>query len=148
MLLFFVFLCFFFYFFFFFFNDTATTEIYTLSLHDALPISPRLLPHLGQDPLQPRLGGIVDVRHRGRDGRVLLRDQRVHPLRDGAVRGVTLAAGAQLDQVHRLAGVEVEHVADPVAQAERVRRRGGEPRAGEPPVLGGRALQRRTVGVA
>src|SRR2546426_3788271 len=26
---------------FFFFNDTATTEIYTLSLHDALPISQR-----------------------------------------------------------------------------------------------------------
>src|SRR2546430_13540644 len=26
---------------FFFFNDTATTEIYTLSLHDALPISAR-----------------------------------------------------------------------------------------------------------
>src|ERR1035437_10548825 len=26
----------------FFFNDTATTEIYTLSLHDALPISARL----------------------------------------------------------------------------------------------------------
>src|SRR6266542_4651301 len=34
--------------FFFFFNDTATTEIYTLSLHDALPIcsscGPRLYP--------------------------------------------------------------------------------------------------------
>ena len=29
---------FFSFFFFFFFNDTATTEIYTLSLHDALPI--------------------------------------------------------------------------------------------------------------
>src|SRR5580698_11325335 len=29
--------CFSFFFFFFFFNDTATTEIYTLSLHDALP---------------------------------------------------------------------------------------------------------------
>src|SRR5256885_16961240 len=30
---------------FFFFNDTATTEIYTLSLHDALPISsPRTAP--------------------------------------------------------------------------------------------------------
>src|SRR5256885_6710636 len=28
--------------FFFFFNDTATTEIYTLSLHDALPISQAL----------------------------------------------------------------------------------------------------------
>jgi len=33
---------FFFLFFFFFFNDTATTEIYTLSLHDALPISRQL----------------------------------------------------------------------------------------------------------
>src|SRR2546429_5280272 len=29
------------FFFFFFFNDTATTEIYTLSLHDALPICNR-----------------------------------------------------------------------------------------------------------
>src|SRR5690348_17882969 len=39
----------------FFFNDTATTEIYTLSLHDALPISPahvRLLDLAGHlDPL-------------------------------------------------------------------------------------------------
>src|SRR6476619_8365338 len=33
-----MFLIFLFFFFFFFFNDTATTEIYTLSLHDALPI--------------------------------------------------------------------------------------------------------------
>src|SRR2546422_11663351 len=31
---------------FFFFNDTATTEIYTLSLHDALPISGRRPAHL------------------------------------------------------------------------------------------------------
>src|SRR2546427_5633720 len=30
-------------FFFFFFNDTATTEIYTLSLHDALPILPTFI---------------------------------------------------------------------------------------------------------
>src|SRR3712207_8559196 len=30
--------------FFFFFNDTATTEIYTLSLHDALPIYQLVLP--------------------------------------------------------------------------------------------------------
>src|SRR2546430_15232840 len=35
---------------FFFFNDTATTEIYTLSLHDALPISARALHgHRGRD---------------------------------------------------------------------------------------------------
>src|SRR5947209_12584176 len=34
--------------FFFFFNDTATTEIYTLSLHDALPIFGELLHALRQ----------------------------------------------------------------------------------------------------
>src|SRR5437667_1011887 len=46
---------------FFFFNDTATTEIYTLSLHDALPIGALHLHHrwlglgrqLGADLLQP-----------------------------------------------------------------------------------------------
>src|SRR6478735_12039871 len=53
----------------FFFNDTATTEIYTLSLHDALPISRDLLvderPH-GGGPAQP---GGADVRKEVRDGR-------------------------------------------------------------------------------
>src|SRR5258707_9169882 len=34
---------------FFFFNDTATTEIYTLSLHDALPICPVDLGVLGRN---------------------------------------------------------------------------------------------------
>src|SRR2546426_8645650 len=45
-------------FFFFFFNDTATTEIYTLSLHDALPICRRLQ---GPQAVLGRLQG----RHRG-----------------------------------------------------------------------------------
>src|SRR2546427_5562197 len=43
----------------FFFNDTATTEIYTLSLHDALPISPpgRLHPTSARRPRRaPRRG--------------------------------------------------------------------------------------------
>src|SRR3712207_7645596 len=35
---------------FFFFNDTATTEIYTLSLHDALPIC------CGAGDVEPRVG--------------------------------------------------------------------------------------------
>src|SRR5258708_20711649 len=35
----------------FFFNDTATTEIYTLSLHDALPIYPQGFEHLKEDDL-------------------------------------------------------------------------------------------------
>src|SRR3712207_8584145 len=38
---------------FFFFNDTATTEIYTLSLHDALPISRRS----SQNPARTRTAG-------------------------------------------------------------------------------------------
>src|SRR5436309_1938937 len=33
---------------FFFFNDTATTEIYTLSLHDALPIAARAPAYVSQ----------------------------------------------------------------------------------------------------
>src|SRR6266478_1691981 len=44
--------------FFFFFNDTATTEIYTLSLHDALPISGRGLGlHRPGNPARRRAGG-------------------------------------------------------------------------------------------
>src|SRR3712207_7129537 len=53
---------------FFFFNDTATTEIYTLSLHDALPISAGDGPRVRRDrdrgrrgrgpgPRRPRGGG-------------------------------------------------------------------------------------------
>src|SRR2546430_13125878 len=38
------------YFFFFFFNDTATTEIYTLSLHDALPISSNAVLLIAKEP--------------------------------------------------------------------------------------------------
>src|SRR5256885_6778112 len=50
-------------FFLFFFNDTATTEIYTLSLHDALPISVALL------PLEQKVGnGIFDFRLRQLQG--------------------------------------------------------------------------------
>src|SRR5688572_31962894 len=49
---------------FFFFNDTATTEIYTLSLHDALPISgarrrPRRVPLRRRPQKPPRRGGPV-----------------------------------------------------------------------------------------
>src|SRR2546425_10966637 len=67
--------------FFFFFNDTATTEIYTLSLHDALPIFPR----------EPRRGLVrggrepVRVEHRKRAPR-RPRGQR----REGRARGRAL----------------------------------------------------------
>src|SRR3712207_7703018 len=39
-----------------FFNDTATTEIYTLSLHDALPISERPRPASRHDQISHLLG--------------------------------------------------------------------------------------------
>src|SRR2546429_9811644 len=51
----------------FFFNDTATTEIYTLSLHDALPISdlrpwpwrtPILRVSVGRDRVSPSAAGL------------------------------------------------------------------------------------------
>src|SRR2546426_12269854 len=57
-------------FFFFFFNDTATTEIYTLSLHDALPISRRLLEILVPDGVLlvavDALELLLERRHLGR----------------------------------------------------------------------------------
>src|SRR2546430_7037718 len=66
---------------FFFFNDTATTEISTLSLHDALPIS-RRLPAAARgerpadrDPHRRRLGGRTHPRAEHRCRR--LRDEAV-----------------------------------------------------------------------
>src|SRR2546430_1801172 len=75
---------------FFFFNDTATPEIYTLSLHDALPISPRL-PAAARS-LATNPSAVAAVRRRRRHPR-----QR-NRVRGGALivgmRGVRDAAGA------------------------------------------------------
>src|SRR5258707_9260294 len=49
---------------FFFFNDTATTEIYTLSLHDALPILLTRGSRLGRIPELPDIGALR-FRHAG-----------------------------------------------------------------------------------
>src|SRR2546425_7659588 len=56
-------------FFFFFFNDTATTEIYTLSLHDALPISARLVEPAGHQAfiLTDTVGFIRKLPHRSEE---------------------------------------------------------------------------------
>src|SRR3712207_9372661 len=58
----------------FFFNDTATTEIYTLSLHDALPISgpaPALVGRVGS-------AGVARGSHRGRHRRGRVRRSEEH----------------------------------------------------------------------
>src|SRR2546421_8559893 len=58
--------------FFFFFNDTATTEIYTLSLHDALPI----WRFTGwRQALCAHVGARAGHRGRSRDGRRLCRSE-------------------------------------------------------------------------
>src|SRR3712207_7653844 len=59
----------FFSYFFFFFNDTATTEIYTLSLHDALPICDRRRPQAPPRPAAEVRSPPGDVRHRHGAGR-------------------------------------------------------------------------------
>src|SRR2546426_2567827 len=68
------------FFFFFFFNDTATTEIYTLSLHDALPIcGDRRVERREPDGWPRRIGG--RPRHHGR------RRLRRHRLPDRQLQG-------------------------------------------------------------
>src|SRR3712207_9097846 len=71
---------------FFFFNDTATTEIYTLSLHDALPISQGLHPqHLyracAEVPRRQQGRSVVPVPfvdHPARQQRIEQADRRWH----------------------------------------------------------------------
>src|SRR6266540_1905831 len=103
------------FFFFFFFNDTATTEIYTLSLHDALPIS-----HPGRrdraDP-DPGAGRVAEPGHGGRGV----------PVRGGAAAapqrrvagGPHLGSGARHSlAAHGREGVRV-HAGSPVGRARR-----------------------------
>src|SRR5256885_14896142 len=69
---------------FFFFNDTATTEIYTLSLHDALPISRGL----SRDRRRAlRAARVRDGRHRAGRRRLRRALRQLHGARDPAARG-------------------------------------------------------------
>src|SRR3712207_7606072 len=80
---------------FFFFNDTATTEIYTLSLHDALPIS-RLA---GADPVRGPQRVPQPARPRpGPQGRGLLGGQLRRVRRPGRGRRPRARLRAVLDR--------------------------------------------------
>src|SRR5258708_24283278 len=72
--------------FFFFFNDTATTEIYTLSLHDALPIYDRALAFGEVERRAHRLERQQDVREE--NGRVDPERERLPRDLDGELRGL------------------------------------------------------------
>ena len=83
---------------------------------------------LGLEALQAT-GVVIPVIHESHEpgqGPVagLLGDGPVHLLADVAVLRVALGAGAQLEHVHGLAGVELHDVADPVGQGHRVGRLG------------------------
>src|SRR5260370_27061944 len=75
--------------FFFFFNDTATTEIYTLSLHDALPI------HLLAVRTPPRMTAMLFDRQRHLVDLDLLDDARCG---GGGLQAMS-AGGAELPEV-------------------------------------------------
>src|SRR5258707_13100832 len=55
--------------FFFFFNDTATTEIYTLSLHDALPILGAGAAGVVESRLEPALRLLIQLRQLDQESR-------------------------------------------------------------------------------
>src|SRR2546430_17117601 len=77
---------------FFFFNDTATTEIYTLSLHDALPISIEY-------ECPPQTAGVrcgEETRQRWRNGHESVRGPTGNPL--GQAEQRMHAAGAGIEQ--------------------------------------------------
>src|SRR6266496_4441515 len=87
-------------FFFFFFNYTATTEIYTLSLHDALPLRPAaeagLLPPAGAGRADAGVAGPAPVGRR----RLVVRVQVGRRPRAGPRRGRPAAAAFPQGQRH------------------------------------------------
>src|SRR5262249_47661806 len=104
---------------------------------DPLPVRP----DLAHDSLEARLAGGVHVGHRGGARRVDRGDPLVHPLRDRTLGGASLPPRTQLDQRHRLAGVEVEKVGDGVAEAEGVGGHLALARRSQSLVLGPRDLE-------
>src|SRR2546429_4940380 len=109
------------FFFFFFFNDTATTEIYTLSLHDALPISSPLRAYPTKRPrggtagenAPPSSRGNADDPERSEEHtselqsrlhlvcRLLLEKKKnATSIRHHALRILVPAAGSSTSQIH------------------------------------------------
>src|SRR5471032_3560308 len=145
--------CFFLFFFFFFFNDTATTEIYTLSLHDALPICCRAVPVVliqltGNESFHSPATGVGDGADRAADGRGRIRcalpahPQLAHGKRCSAwysAQCLHWAAGSRVGVLAGRAGGGLWYLSSPLCLAGdwRGRRKthGGGRRAGRIPAL-------------
>ena len=87
-------------FFFFFFNDTATTEIYTLSLHDALPIS-----EIGKKIYSfVRYGNKT---YRGREAFEILSKNQLAGLKEASKRGMVVKVNSVL-----IPGINDKHLVE------------------------------------
>src|SRR3989449_1759108 len=106
-------------FFFFFFNDTATTEIYTLSLHDALPISPESL----REARRPEPGGAAPPAGAGSRPREEAGDRCEAPRPQGPSRLVRRGRPKAPGEAGRAPG-EGEGPDRDEAEAPRLRHRG------------------------
>src|SRR5919204_909540 len=101
-------------FFFFFFNDTATTEIYTLSLHDALPICVvRVEAHGAAREHEPLGEAVARVRQR----RPALHDQR--EVAAGCGRPSEGSVGERVER--RIAGLSRALLVCQTQERERIR---------------------------
>src|SRR5579883_2542978 len=110
---------------FFFFNDTATTEIYTLSLHDALPINTIRAIRRQIDEWQRRAKGLPVYEALEKQGKKI--KQQLSPIEDELFQA---KAKDQLDtldypmklsaQLASLAEVVASAAAPPTRQAEQV----------------------------
>src|SRR5690242_13925388 len=98
--------------FFFFFNDTATTEIYTLSLHDALPIYAEMASGSGRDvaALMRAVPGLL-----AKDG---FEGVEVAALPDGRAVAVKIADGANRARIPVAAAALARAGVDPAALTE------------------------------
>src|SRR2546427_10112829 len=96
---------------FFFFNDTATTEIYTLSLHDALPISLRAPVHAcaSSSPIGPRAPNRPPVRLRDVGGPPPCARRKV----DEAAAPLERDVGRELDSFVHVVRRQHDHAAPP-----------------------------------
>src|SRR2546430_16106968 len=95
---------------FFFFNDTATTEIYTLSLHDALPISRRYrsrATYAGRRPWKKTSVWSLALRPAGRGKS------------RGAPRGIRTEEEAPWETVRQGAGAAAESSRSPTGRSKK-----------------------------
>ena len=91
----------------FFFNDTATTQIYTLSLHDALPIS--IHTRTSRHETHPRHTNHAEAASRSTRGRVVLREDRKSTRLNSSHRCISYAVFCLKKKIHTCNDIELKN---------------------------------------